>query len=333
MAAAALGPSRRRSPACSWGAGPRPCCPGRPGPGAGPAARAAAVRARGRGHGRGQPGDGRPGHGRGAGRGRGDPGLDGRPELRRPGPGRPRPGPRRRQGGGRGGGPAGGRGAGRQPRPHLRRAGRGRRLLVGHPGGGGRPRPEHLSAYALTIEPATKFGRLVAAGRMAEPAEDDLADRYEAACATLAAAGYAHYEVSNWARGGSTPAATTAPTGGGAATWAWAGRTSSTAPSGAGTSTGCRPTSTGPRAAAARRRGGAPRPRPGAVRGAGPAAAGGRRARPGRGPWPGRRSGWAASQELRRAGLLAPDRAAADREGHVPARRGRRPPCSGSRLP
>src|SRR5215216_4993256 len=32
--------------------------------------------------------------------------------------------------------------------------------------------PEHLSAYALTIEPATKFGRLVAAGRMAEPDED-----------------------------------------------------------------------------------------------------------------------------------------------------------------
>ena len=62
--------------------------------------------------------------------------------------------------------------------------------------------PEHLSAYALTIEPATKFGRLVAAGRMAEPAEDDLADGYETACATLAAAGYGHYEVSNWARDG-----------------------------------------------------------------------------------------------------------------------------------
>jgi putative oxygen-independent coproporphyrinogen III oxidase len=62
--------------------------------------------------------------------------------------------------------------------------------------------PEHLSAYALTIEPATKFGRLVAAGRMAEPAEDDLADRYDAACRTLAGAGYAHYEVSNWARAG-----------------------------------------------------------------------------------------------------------------------------------
>lgn len=62
--------------------------------------------------------------------------------------------------------------------------------------------PEHLSAYALTIEPATKFGRLVAAGQLAEPGEDDLADRYDATCATLAAAGYHHYEVSNWARGG-----------------------------------------------------------------------------------------------------------------------------------
>ena len=60
--------------------------------------------------------------------------------------------------------------------------------------------PEHLSAYALTIEPATKFGRLVASGRMAGPDEDLLADRYETACATLAGAGYGHYEVSNWAR-------------------------------------------------------------------------------------------------------------------------------------
>ena len=61
--------------------------------------------------------------------------------------------------------------------------------------------PEHLSAYALGIEPATRFGRLVAAGRMTAPDDDLLADRYEAACTALAAAGYAHYEVSNWARG------------------------------------------------------------------------------------------------------------------------------------
>jgi oxygen-independent coproporphyrinogen-3 oxidase len=71
--------------------------------------------------------------------------------------------------------------------------------------------PEHLSAYALTIEPATKFGRLVAAGRMAEPDEDDLADRYDTARAVLAGAGYRHYEVSNWAldaapRAGAIPA-------------------------------------------------------------------------------------------------------------------------------
>jgi len=62
--------------------------------------------------------------------------------------------------------------------------------------------PEHLSAYALTIEPATKFGRLVAGGRMAAPDDDLLADRYETTCATLGGAGYRHYEVSNWARDG-----------------------------------------------------------------------------------------------------------------------------------
>ena len=61
--------------------------------------------------------------------------------------------------------------------------------------------PQHLSAYALTVEPATRFGRLVAAGRMRPPEEDLLADRYETACAVLAGAGYGHYEVSNWASG------------------------------------------------------------------------------------------------------------------------------------
>jgi oxygen-independent coproporphyrinogen-3 oxidase len=88
---------------------------------------------------------------------------------------------------------------------------------------GGRPRPEHLSAYALTIEPATKFGRLVAAGRMAEPGEDDLADRYDSRLRRPGRAGYAHYEVSNWARArGPTVRPrrrTTSPTGGGAGTW------------------------------------------------------------------------------------------------------------------
>jgi oxygen-independent coproporphyrinogen-3 oxidase len=75
--------------------------------------------------------------------------------------------------------------------------------------------PGHLSAYALTVEPATRFGRMVAAGRMAEPDEDLLADRYEMACAALAAGGWHHYEVSNWARdhppGRGAPAAPVGP--------------------------------------------------------------------------------------------------------------------------
>jgi oxygen-independent coproporphyrinogen-3 oxidase len=62
--------------------------------------------------------------------------------------------------------------------------------------------PEHLSCYALTIEERTAFGRAVARGRMPAPDEDALADRYETACAALGRAGYAHYEVSNWAKPG-----------------------------------------------------------------------------------------------------------------------------------
>ena len=116
---------RRRSPACSWGRDPDPAAAGRPRPAAGPAGGAAANRARGR---------------------------------RTPPPGR----------------------------PPWRRRSRSARAPV-------RLRPHHR---------ATRFGRLVAAGRLAEPGEDDLADRYDTTCATLAAAGYHHYEVSNWARDG-----------------------------------------------------------------------------------------------------------------------------------
>jgi putative oxygen-independent coproporphyrinogen III oxidase len=63
-------------------------------------------------------------------------------------------------------------------------------------------RPEHISAYALTIEAATPFGKAVARGSMSAPDQDDLAAKYEMACAALQAAGYHHYEISNWARPG-----------------------------------------------------------------------------------------------------------------------------------
>lgn len=62
--------------------------------------------------------------------------------------------------------------------------------------------PEHVSAYALTIEPGTPLGRKVAAGAAASPDPDLQAGMFELACELLGAAGYEHYEVSNWARPG-----------------------------------------------------------------------------------------------------------------------------------
>lgn len=62
--------------------------------------------------------------------------------------------------------------------------------------------PDHVSAYALTIEPATPLGRAVAAGTTPAPDPDVQADMFEMACEVLRDAGYGHYEISNWARPG-----------------------------------------------------------------------------------------------------------------------------------
>ena len=62
--------------------------------------------------------------------------------------------------------------------------------------------PEHISAYALTVEPATPLGRAVASGTTPEPDPDLQADMFAIACELLRAAGYRHYEVSNWAKPG-----------------------------------------------------------------------------------------------------------------------------------
>ncbi|HYV02451.1 MAG TPA: radical SAM family heme chaperone HemW, partial [Actinomycetota bacterium] len=62
--------------------------------------------------------------------------------------------------------------------------------------------PEHLSCYALTIEPATPLGRKVAAGLVPPPDPDLQAEMYDLACDALRQAGYRHYEVSNWAKPG-----------------------------------------------------------------------------------------------------------------------------------
>jgi putative oxygen-independent coproporphyrinogen III oxidase len=61
---------------------------------------------------------------------------------------------------------------------------------------------EHVSAYALTVEPVTPLGRHVAAGSSPAPDDDDQAEKYLLADTVLAAAGFEWYEISNWARPG-----------------------------------------------------------------------------------------------------------------------------------
>jgi coproporphyrinogen III oxidase-like Fe-S oxidoreductase len=60
----------------------------------------------------------------------------------------------------------------------------------------------HISAYELTIEERTAFGKAVRAGRMHPLDEDTLAALYEAVHRTLGGHGYEHYEISSYARPG-----------------------------------------------------------------------------------------------------------------------------------
>lgn len=61
---------------------------------------------------------------------------------------------------------------------------------------------DHLSAYILTVEPRTLLGHRVAKGLEREADEDVVEDAYAALCQVTAAAGFDHYEVSNFARPG-----------------------------------------------------------------------------------------------------------------------------------
>lgn len=60
-------------------------------------------------------------------------------------------------------------------------------------------RPEHLSVYCLTIEEGTPFHEQARNGGLDVPNDDRLADMYLAAQQALDAAGYEHYEISNYA--------------------------------------------------------------------------------------------------------------------------------------
>lgn len=58
---------------------------------------------------------------------------------------------------------------------------------------------QHISAYALTLEPTTKMGRQVTRGQLKGPDDDDEAAKYELVDDMLTQAGLRWYEISNWA--------------------------------------------------------------------------------------------------------------------------------------
>jgi len=60
----------------------------------------------------------------------------------------------------------------------------------------------HLSVYGLTVEPRTLLARDVRRGAVTVPADDTQAEMLLAAREVLTAAGYEHYEISNYARPG-----------------------------------------------------------------------------------------------------------------------------------
>jgi oxygen-independent coproporphyrinogen III oxidase len=63
--------------------------------------------------------------------------------------------------------------------------------------------PDHLSLYALTLEPGTPLAETLAYHDLDEIDGDLAADMYEAAGERLHAQSFWHYEISNWARGSS----------------------------------------------------------------------------------------------------------------------------------
>lgn len=62
--------------------------------------------------------------------------------------------------------------------------------------------PEHLSLYGLTVEPGTPLARWTARGESRPVEEGRYAEEFLAAHETLVAAGFEHYEVSNYGRPG-----------------------------------------------------------------------------------------------------------------------------------
>ena len=62
--------------------------------------------------------------------------------------------------------------------------------------------PEHISAYSLILEPGTAFYEAYAEHPELLPSEEEASRTYETAVSLLAEAGYAQYEISNFAKEG-----------------------------------------------------------------------------------------------------------------------------------
>ena len=59
---------------------------------------------------------------------------------------------------------------------------------------------EHISAYHLTIEPATRFGKMLAKGDISQVSEQRSEDEFLTVHQRFTEAGFEHYEVSNFAK-------------------------------------------------------------------------------------------------------------------------------------
>jgi oxygen-independent coproporphyrinogen-3 oxidase len=62
--------------------------------------------------------------------------------------------------------------------------------------------PEHISAYSLTIEEKTVFGRWAASGKLRGTDDDEAANQLETLLDLLQRAGYEQYEISNFCKPG-----------------------------------------------------------------------------------------------------------------------------------
>ncbi len=58
----------------------------------------------------------------------------------------------------------------------------------------------HISSYALTVEPKTTLATMISKGKLADTNEEKAAEQFDILVNTLTANGFVHYEISNFAK-------------------------------------------------------------------------------------------------------------------------------------